>query len=198
MTRYLVCYPVIEIYRIYPPKQQGIEKENTPAPDHVSKDQNSQSSQLLRYRQKQNKGKEKTRWDLRAKHLGRRIINPRSIRMPRKRGDPALITNVLDDPTWHATGVHHLHALCFHSRAADIAFLIHDPLERIVFPAKDVVAVVAVPGMVVERVDERLATVFRPKRWVIEWCSLVDDFVHKLGHPHGMGGWAGALVFECP
>jgi hypothetical protein len=114
----------------------------------------------------------------------------------RKRGDPALITNILDDPGRHATPIHHIQALHFHRRAADVAFLVYDLLQRVVFPAENVVAVVTVPGGVGERVDEWLTPVCGPERRGVEGRGFVDDFVHELWHAHGVGGWAGALAFK--
>jgi hypothetical protein len=91
------------------------------------------------------------------------------------------------------TRIHLLHTLRLHRRALDKAFLVHDLLQRVVFPAKEVITVVCITRMVAKRIHKRLASILRPQRKIVECLGLVDDLKHDLRHAHGVRNWAGAL-----
>jgi hypothetical protein len=111
--------------------------------------------------------------------------------------DPVIVTNMFNDLARNTASIHRLNALRLHARTANVALFVHDLLERIVFPAEDVITMVTVSGVISERVDERLAAVFRPHGRIIERCGFVNHFVHDLRYAYGMGGGTRALGFEC-
>lgn len=77
-----------------------------------------------------------------------------------------------------------------------VAVRVHGDLQRVAFPAKHVVSVVAVAGRIAVAPDERLGAIFRPLGLVVERRRVPDDFVEQLRNADGVRGWTGAAVFE--
>ena len=66
----------------------------------------------------------------------------------------------------------------------DVAVSIHSLLEGVALPAEDVVAVVAVAGLVAERPHEGLRAVRGPVRPVVERPRVEDHLVEQLRDLH--------------
>jgi len=73
---------------------------------------------------------------------------------------------------------------------------VHGALEGIALPAKEVVTVDTVPGVVTVAPPERLRAVGGPLGLVVELARVVHDLVHDLGDLDGMRGRAGATALE--
>ena len=66
------------------------------------------------------------------------------------------------------------------TRSTEAPVGIHGLLESISLPAKDVVAVLAVPGLVAGAEDERLRAVGWPVGFVVEFGGVPDDLLSLL------------------
>jgi hypothetical protein len=85
---------------------------------------------------------------------------------------------VFIDPLLDSALVASLGLLSFQATTASThaAFgLVHSLLERVVFPAEDVVAVLTKPGVVAGGKYEGLRTIRWPVRLVVEVASVLDD-----------------------
>jgi len=91
------------------------------------------------------------------------------------------------------TGVHLIEALGLESGAVDETGRVHGPLKRISLPAKDIVAMRAVAGLISEAPDKRMGPILGPLVWVVEFGGIPDGLVHKLGQADGVRVGAGAL-----
>lgn len=69
---------------------------------------------------------------------------------------------------------------------------IHTLLELIILPAKDVISVLTVAGVVAVAEVEWLGSVRGPLALVVEGSGVPDNLVHELRNPDGVGGWAAA------
>lgn len=94
----------------------------------------------------------------------------------RKRGHPAVL--FLMDTVLHRAFVPGGRLLCLQAPAigAHAALgIVHSLLERVVFPAKYVVAMLAVPSVVACAQDEGLRSIGRPIGFVVKFAGIPDD-----------------------
>ena len=104
--------------------------------------------------------------------------------------------------------VHLRNGLHLSNRTSDVAIGIHDLLERVILPAKDVIAVVTesetngsmlagphiiqsskVILLIAVAPDKRLRAVLRPERLIIELRSIPYRLIHELWHSYWVRGW---------
>ena len=79
---------------------------------------------------------------------------------------------------------------------AEEAIRIHDALQRIALPAKQIVGMSRIPGIVTCAPHERLTAVFRPEFRIVEHGRVPHGLVRHLRHAHWMRGRAGTCWLE--
>jgi len=111
-----------------------------------------------------------------------------------KLGQPAV--NVLGHLLALTALVRLADALPLEDTSASIAVGIHGTLEAVAAPAKDIVTVGTISGIVAIRPHEGLRAVLRPDGRVVELARVPDDLVEQLRDLDGVRGRAGSAALE--
>jgi len=105
--------------------------------------------------------------------------------------DPSI--NTVVNNRLFQTAVHLRDRLHLTHWTSDIAIGIHELLERVVFPSKDVVAVVTEAEIIAKTPDKGLRAILGPETLIIELCSVPYCFVHELWHSNWVRVWTRAV-----
>lgn len=104
-----------------------------------------------------------------------------------------LLDNRLNSTLLRSSNILVLHRLTFSAHAIR---RIHPDLKLVALPAKDVISMLPVAGVVAVAEVEGLRAVGGPQALVIEGRGVPDDLVHQLRDAHGVSGWAFASQAE--
>jgi hypothetical protein len=106
--------------------------------------------------------------------------------------------DVLIDRALHLTRVHRTDRLTLQRlpvlTGLEHAFVVHGLLQRVVFPAKEVISMCTIALVVIVRQEERVGAVLGPH--VVELRGIPERLVCDLWHADGMGSRAGFGISE--